>query len=190
MLPARLRRHAGFFPRRLRAITTVPDTLRDPVLIGGEEIEMQNGIMNFLSYLLIVGAGMSVAFQQVLNANLRAQLGSPWWAGFVSYFVGMLTMLTVATVSGGPAISLATAARTSWESWTGGLFGAIFIGTAILMVPRLGAATVLALMVVGQLLGALAFDQFGILGITQHPANSVRLAGAALLVLGAVLIGR
>ncbi len=35
-------------------------------------------------YLATVGAGASVALQQVLNANLRAQLGSPWWAGFIN----------------------------------------------------------------------------------------------------------
>ncbi len=149
---------------------------------------MPAGAINILAYLLVVGAGVSVALQQVLNANLRAQLGSPWWAGSTSYFVGMLAMLAVATLSGGPPISAAVAARASWMSWTGGIFGAIFIGTAILMVPRLGAATVLALIVVGQMLGALAFNQFGLLGIPQHPASPIRLAGAGLLVLGAVLI--
>ena len=49
------------------------------------------------------------------------------------------------------------------------VFGAIFIGTAILTVPRLGAATVLALILVGQMLGSLAFDQFGLLGLQQIP---------------------
>ncbi|WP_247889194.1 DMT family transporter, partial [Azospirillum brasilense] len=54
------------------------------------------------SYLLVVGAGVSVALQQVLNANLRADLGSPWWAGFVSYVVGMLAMLAVGPPAPGP----------------------------------------------------------------------------------------
>jgi bacterial/archaeal transporter family-2 protein len=79
-------------------------------------------------------------------------------------------------------------ARTSWISWAGGAFGAIFIGTAIFMVPRLGAATVLALIVVGQMMGSLAFDQFGLFGVPQPTANPVRLAGAAFLVLGVTLV--
>jgi uncharacterized membrane protein YdcZ (DUF606 family) len=37
-----------------------------------------------------VGAGISVALQQVLNANLRVESGSPWWAGFVGYLVGTI----------------------------------------------------------------------------------------------------
>ena len=49
--------------------------------------------VNVAFYLLVVGAGVSVALQQVLNANLRVELGSAWWAGFVSYFVGTLAML-------------------------------------------------------------------------------------------------
>jgi bacterial/archaeal transporter family-2 protein len=56
------------------------------------------------------------------------------------------------------------------------------------MVPRLGAATVLALIVVGQMIGSLAFDHFGAFGIPQHSANPLRLAGAALLVLGVALV--
>jgi hypothetical protein len=71
-------------------------------------------------YLLVVGAGISVALQQVLNANLRMELGSPWWAGFVSYLVGTIFMLAIATMSDQPWLSTATIARTSWISWAGG----------------------------------------------------------------------
>ncbi len=141
-----------------------------------------------LSSLLVVGAGVSVALQQVLNANLRAQIGSPWWAGSASYFVGMLSMLAVSLAAPGPRLSASFVGNTSWVSWTGGLFGAIFIGICILMVPRLGAATTLALIVVGQMLGSLAFDHFGMLGIPVHPASFIRLAGAAFLIVGVVLI--
>lgn len=141
-----------------------------------------------LAYLLVVGAGVSVALQQVLNANLRAQLGSPWWAGFVSYLVGMVVMLAVALTTSGPKISVSVADGASWLSWTGGLFGAIFIGVAVLMVPSLGAATVLSLVVVGQMLGSMAFDHFGILGLPHQPISLVRLAGAACLVLGVILV--
>jgi transporter family-2 protein len=144
--------------------------------------------LSAFSYLLVVGAGVSVALQQVLNANLRAELGSPWWAGFVSYFVGMLAMLAVALTSPGPQLPDSFVGSTSWLSWTGWLFGAMFIGTAILKVPRLGAATVLALIVVGQMLGSLAFDHFGLLGLPHHPVSPTRLAGAASLILGVVLI--
>ena len=57
---------------------------------------MPSAYLNVMFYLLVVGAGVSVALQQVLNANLRMELGSPWWAGFVSYLLGTMVMLAVA----------------------------------------------------------------------------------------------
>lgn len=146
---------------------------------------------NLLVYsLLSIMAGVSVALQQVLNSNLRVQLASPWWAGFVSYFVGGVAMLLVALVAPGPRPSLSGIHLGSgaWFTWTSGVFGAAFIATAILMIPRLGAATVLALIVVGQMLGSMAFDHFGWFGLAQHPVSPVRLAGAACLLLGVVLV--
>jgi transporter family-2 protein len=96
-------------------------------------------------YALSLGAGLSMALQQVLNANLRTGLGSPWLAGFVSYAGGTLVMLAIFLASGEPWFSSASIARIPLLSWLGGLFGATFIGISILMVPRLGAANVLAL---------------------------------------------
>lgn len=143
-----------------------------------------------VSSLLVITAGISVALQQVLNANLRSKLGSPWWAAFVSYFVGMVFMLPVALTSSAPRFADSSGRPSSWVSWTGGLFGALFIATAIFMVPRLGVATVLALIVVGQMLASLTFDHFGLLGIPQHSANPTRLLGTVLLIVGVVLIRR
>jgi bacterial/archaeal transporter family-2 protein len=51
-------------------------------------------------YLLVAGAGVSVALQQVLNANLQMELGSPWWAGFISFLIGAAAMLAVAITLG------------------------------------------------------------------------------------------
>ena len=144
--------------------------------------------LQFFLPLIVVVAGVSVAFQQILNANLRTELGSPWWAGFVSYLVGMIIMLAVALLMPGPRPSLSAISGSSWISWTGGFFGAVFIGIAIIMVPRLGAATVLALIVVGQMVGSIVFDHFGLLGLQQQPVNLARLLGAGMLVSGVVLI--
>jgi bacterial/archaeal transporter family-2 protein len=141
-----------------------------------------------LSCLLAVLAGGSVALQQVLNASLRAHLGSPWWAGTASYFVGLIAMLAVALIAPGPRFTESLMRDTPWISWAGGLFGAIFIGIAIFMVPRLGAATTLALIVVGQMIGSLIFDHFGLFGVPQQAANLTRMAGAAFLILGVVLV--
>jgi hypothetical protein len=48
--------------------------------------------------VLAIAAGISVATQQMLNANLRRALDSAAWSGFVSYFIG--TVCSSAAVAG------------------------------------------------------------------------------------------
>ena len=143
-----------------------------------------------LPYAMMVGAGASLASQQVVNARLRAEIGSPLWAALASYAVGALVLSTAITVVGEPWPSPTAVERTSFSSWSGGLLGAIFILTAILVVPRLGAATVLALTVLGQMLTSLAMDRFGLLGLVPTPLTPARVAGALLLMIGVALIRR
>jgi bacterial/archaeal transporter family-2 protein len=140
------------------------------------------------SLVLAAAAGVSIVVQQALNANLRGALGSAAWSGFTSYLVGTICMALLAIALRDPVPSASVAARIPWWAWSGGLFGAIFIGLAILLIPQIGAATFFALLVTGQMLASLAFDHFGLLGVPVQPASLVRLAGAAFLILGVVLI--
>ena len=87
-----------------------------------------------------------------------------------------------------PIPSVATLARVPWWAWSGGMFGAVFIGLGIVLVPKLGAATFFALLVAGQMIGSMVFDHFGILGLPVNPISLTRLIGAGLLVGGVLLI--
>jgi transporter family-2 protein len=138
--------------------------------------------------LLAVAAGASFATQAAVNASLRAGLGSPAWAAFVSYAGGTLAMLAVLLATRAPWPRADAIAGSPWLAWTGGLFGAVYVVILIVLLPRLGSAATLALFVAGQMLASLAFDQFGLLGLSRHPAGVARWAGAALLVAGAVLV--
>jgi transporter family-2 protein len=139
-------------------------------------------------YGLALGAGISVATQQVLNASLRTSLGSPAWAGFFSYLVGLLTMIVVLCALGEHLPSWRAMANTPWWAWGGGVLGGIFILLAILLLPSLGAATLIALVVAGQMLATITIDHFGLFGLTPHPASLSRLLGAGLLIAGVILV--
>lgn len=139
---------------------------------------------------LTVGAGVSVMVQQALNANLRAELSSAAWSGFVSYFVGVLCMVVLATALRDPVPSTATMARVPLWAWSGGLFGAIFIALSIVTIPKLGGAAYIAILVTGQMIAALVLDHFGWLGIPERQIDLPRLLGVALLIGGVVLIRR
>jgi transporter family-2 protein len=140
------------------------------------------------SILLAVGAGVSFVMQQAVNADLRTGLNSAAWAGFVSYLGGTLCMLALALALREAVPLSAAVARSHWWAWTGGFFGAVYIAVSILLVPRLGTATFVALLVAGQMLASLAFDHYGLFGVAQHSADASRLLGAVLLVGGVILI--
>ena len=146
-------------------------------------------LWNFLiPAALTVASGTGLVLQQALNADLRVSLHSAAWAGLVSYIGGTLCMIVLILVMRDGIPSAAAIARTPWFSWTGGLFGAIYIALAILLLQQLGAATFISLLVAGQMIGSLLFDHYGLFGIPQHPIDLTRLAGAGLLVAGVVLI--
>mgnify|MGYP001222923915 CR=1 FL=1 len=127
-------------------------------------------------YVLAVGAGVSVATQQILNGSLRTSLASPAWAGFASYLGGLLTMIVVLLALGERWPRWKAVVETPWWAWSGGVPG----GALILLM--------IALVVAGQMLTTITFDHFGWFGLTQHPVSLSRLAGAALLIAGVVLI--
>jgi transporter family-2 protein len=99
-------------------------------------------------------------------------------------------MIVLAIVLRDPIPSVSVAARIPWWAWSGGLFGAIFIGLAVVLVPKLGAATFFALLITGQLVASVAFDHFGLLGLAQRSVDLPRLIGVALLIGGVILIRR
>ena len=148
-----------------------------------------SGIVQYLVFALIAAAaGVSFVAQQAVNANLRASIDSAAWAGFVSYLGGTICMAVLAFILRDPWPVGTAFARSNWWAWSGGFFGAIYIAISILLLPRLGAAMVVALIVVGQMLGSVMFDHYGWMGLPEHPVDWPRIVGALLLIGGVVLI--
>jgi transporter family-2 protein len=142
-------------------------------------------------YLLLgVIAGAGVAAQAVINARLRLILGAPLWAAATQFIVGLTLILVVAVATRQPAPVTAGLARAPWWIWLGGLFGATFIVISIVLTPRLGTALMLASVIVGQLSAALLIDHYGWFGASVIRMSPMRVLGAALLVLGVILLRR
>ena len=76
-----------------------------------------------------------------------------------------------------------------WQ-YTGGLLGATMLLGAIVVGPRLGAATLIALVLAGQLSAAVIFDHFGILGFSAKAVTLPRVLGIILIGAGAFLVRR
>jgi len=136
--------------------------------------------------MLAMSAGVFLVVQATLNARLRELLSSWSWTGLVSYLGGTLTMTLVLLIQRQPLPN--PASGVPWWSWFGGFFGAAYLVLAILSVPRLGAASTIALVIAGQMLASLTFDHFGLLGLARHAATPARAIAALLLIVAVVLM--
>ena len=76
----------------------------------------------------------------------------------------------------------------SWYMAGSGFFGVVLYLTINHTMPRLGATTALALIIIGQLAMGILIDQFGLFGSAVRPIDATRLIGAALLIAGGTLI--
>ena len=166
--------------------------LMDPNCTSAENYQYGGMVLimlqNVLFTLLALVAGASFVVQQAVNANLRTEIGSAWWAGFISYLGGTVIMLMMVVFMRAPLLSSNLISRSTWWSWSGGLFGAIYISISILLLSRLGAFTIVALIVIGQLVTSLVFDHFGVLNVPHFPISAARIVGGVFLCIGAVLI--
>lgn len=132
-------------------------------------------------------AGLGVALQASVNLELRQRLGQPVLAALVSFVVGTsaLALLWLVTARGGGGRTFATtAAGVPWWAWTGGLFGAYFVWSAIIATQRLGPALFFGLVVAGQLAASTVIEHFGWFGVERHPISLVRVGGVVLLMAG------
>ncbi len=140
--------------------------------------------------LLAVVVGFMLPVQAGVNAQLRLSLGSPITTAFASFLVGTLGLGVLALAVRVPLpAGRALAEAPAWH-WIGGFLGAAYIGAAVVLAPRLGAATMTASVVAGQMIASLLLDHYGLVGFAVKAATPGRLLGAGLIILGVKLMQR
>ena len=139
-------------------------------------------------YLLALIAGVALSTQGGINAQLRTIVGNPAIASLVSFFIGALAlMIYVMAFQPSSLGSISNLSSASWHKWTGGILGALFVTMVIIIAPKIGSANMIGLIVAGQIISALFFDHFGMLGFAQHSINWARIIGSVLLIGGVFL---
>ena len=145
--------------------------------------------MKFLVYLLPFAIGCVIPLQAALNNSLKVAVQSgALFASFVQFVIGTLALAIVCVVGGEKWASVTRLSDAAWWQFGGGLLGALFVFGSTFLVPRIGVANTLNLMIAGQVIAALAFDQVGILGLAVRAIDTPRIAGAILVIAGVILI--
>ena len=143
--------------------------------------------MNILAWLLVLLVGAALPLQALVNARLAQLSHGSLFASLVSFCVGTLALAAGWLATRPPAFDIAALARMPWWVWSGGVLGAAFVAVATLMIPRMGAASLICLVVFGQMAGSLLLDHFGVLHPRQ-PADALRVLGMVLVAVGALLV--
>lgn len=133
--------------------------------------------------------GILLPLQALINARLGQATEGALFASFISFLVGTVVLGLAVLATRTPMPDMRTMLSLPPWIWIGGVIGALFVLCATVLVPKLGAAGLICLVVSGQLIGSLLFDHFGVLGPVR-PADAWRLLGAVLVAVGAVLVLR
>lgn len=131
--------------------------------------------------------GTLMPLQAVINALLGKELASPVASAFISFLGGTL-VLAVITFSR-PAAWARLPQLPTWML-SGGLLGAIFVAAALILVPKIGATSLMAAFVTGQLIMSLAMDHYGWFGLPVRTLDITRILGVVLLAAGIFLVTR
>lgn len=150
--------------------------------------------MKFATLLALAGAllaGFVVAIQPGINGQLAGRLGSPLRAAVVSFGVGC-TCLTLLALVGGHGLPRPTqlSGAPPWLYLGGGIVGAFFVTTALVVAPRIGATYWVALVIAGQMASSVLLDHNGWLGFQRAAASPSRILGVLLILAGVVLVAR
>lgn len=134
-------------------------------------------------------AAMVLPVQAAINAQLSRALGNPVAATACSFASGtiLLILLTLVFFRDLPPLSQ-IAKIPVWLFLTGGALGVVYLIGNVVLVPRLGAATVFVFAIAGQLTMALLLDQFGLLGLAVREISLGRVAGVLMVLAGAVMV--
>lgn len=141
-----------------------------------------------LIVVLVSLVGLGVAVQAAMNAELGAVLQAPLASALWNFMLGTMVLAVLLAIGIFNRPSPSALLSAPWWAYLGGILGAIFVTTAILAVPRVGTAVMLASIICGQLVGALLIDTFGWLGVKPIPLTPSRLAGVGLLIAGVFLV--
>ena len=144
--------------------------------------------MTLLYSALAFLGGLLFPVQTAINAQLGRYLGGALPATIVSFLVGTIALGLLYLVTSRVPLDLAELRRIPPHLFVGGLLGAAFLGLSVFLIARIGAGALLCLAVAGQIATSIVLDYFGLFGLPVREPSVARLAGAALVVIGVILV--
>lgn len=144
----------------------------------------------YILIALAILAGIAIPVQGALNTRLSGVLDSPILSAFFSFAVGTVALFIYVLLSGAPLGNFSSIKNAPPSALTGGLIGAFFVASTIMLIPRLGVAVTFGIVVAGQMIFSVVIDHFGLLGSPIRSVSLARVGGILLITVGAIIIRR
>ncbi|MFD1066962.1 DMT family transporter [Oceanobacillus locisalsi] len=140
--------------------------------------------------LVGLATGMMPPMQTAINSSLRYEVDSFIYAAFISFVVGTVVLFIMAMlVNRGIKIN-----RTSGDitlkprHFAGGVLGAAYIASNIILMPYLGVTLTLMSTILGQIVMGLIIDHFGMFNLPKYPIDRRRIIAVVMIVSGIALL--
>lgn len=131
--------------------------------------------------------GIAVGLQSPIAGAMSQRIGGTA-SSVVIHASGLVFSLILLAFRGGEQIRDGT--KLPWYMLGAGIFGLVLYLSISVTLPRLGATSMIVLIITGQLLTGVVLDHFGLLGVSPRPIDPSRAAGIAVLLLGSYLVIR
>ena len=134
----------------------------------------------------IIG-GIAVGIQSPIAGSMSQRIGGSA-SSFVVHVSGAVLSGIILLLRGGEQIR--NWRSLSWYMLASGVFGVILYLTLSRTLPRLGATTALALIIVGQMVVGMLIDHLGLFGVVQRSIDLWKVFATLLLLVGSYLMVR
>jgi transporter family-2 protein len=136
--------------------------------------------------VVALGAGIAGAVQVAVMGRYGDRVGTIEALAFTAA-LGAALAAVVLLVSRRSLSGYADAVAVPKWLWLGAVLGVFVVGAITLAGAKIGATATVALLIAGQLGAAVVVDRFGWFGVDKVAVTWTRVAGVALLAVGAFL---
>jgi bacterial/archaeal transporter family-2 protein len=137
------------------------------------------------TWTLLAGAGIPLI--GVLNSGVARGVGNPYTATGIMFAIAMAVAIGFSL----PIYGLPTTAQLGSAppvSYAAGLLIGFYALSATIVIPRFGAASFVAFILIAQLLTSAVVDQFGLFSMAKRPIDMTRLIGLIVIVAGIAIM--
>ncbi len=146
-------------------------------------------MIKLLWIAMALAAGSALPIQGGINTKLGKTLASPLHAALISFSIGAAGLFVYCWLIK-QTVTWTGLKQLPLGYWAGGVLGAFYVSSVILVFPKLGPGLTFSLVVAGQMFVALLLEHFNLLVAQPQPVNLGRLLGVTLIVTGVVLMKR